>query len=470
MRIQCPNCLTKYQTDPARIPEQGIYARCGKCQTRFFVKKKTDIREIPSVPSPAVCANCGQQTGRLEKTFSYKSFTVCHPCHNKLEAAMFKMNDSLNDPPADSQMAVKEESTGSSAESSTGNTAHKGLMNRFLSVFSKDLAIDLGTANTLIYRKRKGIVLNESSVVALRTDRINGHRILAVGQEARRMMGKTPANVVTIRPMRDGVIADFEATSAMLSQFIQKVRSRMNIFSPRMIIAVPSGISSLEKRAVRESAEQCGARQVFLVEEPLAAAVGADMPISEPTCNMIVDIGGGTTDVAVISLGGIVSGVSIKVAGDKMDDAIIRYVKKQYNFIIGERTAEEIKMTIGNACPDREHPETMEVKGWEILSGRPMILKINALEVRNAISEQLTAITDAVKMVLDRTPQELAAGALDNGIVLTGGVALLKNLAIHMEKEIGLPVKMADDPLTTIVMGSGKILDNRQLFKKILDQ
>ncbi|MGE0085137.1 MAG: rod shape-determining protein [Desulfococcaceae bacterium] len=342
-------------------------------------------------------------------------------------------------------------------------------MNRFLSMFSNDLAIDLGTANTLVYKKRKGIVLNESSVVALRTDRINGHRVLAVGMEARRMMGKTPANVVTIRPMRDGVIADFEATSVMLRQFIQKVRSRMNIFRPRMIIAVPSGISSVEKRAVRESAEQCGARQVFLVEEPLAAAVGADMPISEPTCNMVVDIGGGTTDVAVISLGGIVSGVSIKVAGDKMDEAIMRYVKKHYNFLIGERTAEEIKVSIGNACPDREHPETMEVKGWEIVSGRPMILTLNAMEVRNAISEQLAAITDAIKMVLDRTPQELAANALDNGIVLTGGVALMKNLDMYMEKEIGLPIKVADDPLTTIVMGSGKILDNRRLFKKILD-
>ncbi len=454
MKIQCPNCTTRYETDSAKIPVQGIFARCGKCQTRFFVKRKTALPEMPS----AICGNCGQQIGRLEKSFPYESCTVCYPCHKKLEAAMFKRNDSLTE----SQTDVKEKRR-------TGSSPPGGLGNRFLSLFSNDLAIDLGTANTLVYKKRKGIVLNESSVVALRTDRINGHRILAVGQEARQMMGKTPANVMTIRPMRDGVIADFEATGVMLQQFIRKVRSRMNIFKPRMVIAVPSGITSVEKRAVKESAEMSGARMVFLVEEPMAAAVGADMPISEPTCNMVVDIGGGTTEVAVISLGGIVFGLSIKVAGDKMDEAIMRYVKKQYNFLIGERTAEEVKISIGNACPESRHPEMIEVKGWEVVSGRPMILPLNALEVREAISDHLKSITDAIKTVLEKIPQELAAHILDRGIVLTGGVALLKNLDKYLTQETGLPVRVADDPLTTVVRGSGKILDNRHLFKKILN-
>ncbi|MEZ4527970.1 MAG: rod shape-determining protein [Desulfobacterales bacterium] len=340
--------------------------------------------------------------------------------------------------------------------------------NRFLSIFSNDLAIDLGTANTLVYKKRKGIVLNESSVVALRTDRVNGHRVLAVGQEARQMMGKTPGNVITIRPMRDGVIADFEATGVMLRQFIRRVRSRMSLFKPRMIIAVPSGISSVERRAVRESAEMSGAGTVFLIEEPMAAAVGADMPVSEPTCNMIADIGGGTTEVAVISLGGIVFGLSIKVAGDKMDEAIIRHVKKQYNFLIGERTAEEVKISIGNACPDSRNSERIEVKGWEVVSGKPMILLLTDMEVREAISDHLKAIGDAIKTVLEKIPQELAAHVLDTGIVLTGGVALLKNLDKYLARETGLPVRVAEDPLTTVVRGSGKILDNRHLFKKIL--
>ncbi|MFW5636752.1 MAG: rod shape-determining protein, partial [Thermodesulfobacteriota bacterium] len=301
-------------------------------------------------------------------------------------------------------------------------------------------------------------------------DAQNGKRILAVGRDAKRMMGRTPDNVKAIRPMRDGVIADFEVAGAMLREFIQKVRKKRGyFFRPRMIIAVPSGITQVEKRAVKESAEKAGAREVFLIEEPMAAAIGADLPVTEPTCNMVVDIGGGTTEVAVISLSGIVSSKSVKVAGDEMDDAIIRYIKKKYNFIIGERTAEIIKIRIGNARPDERHPEKIEVKGWEVVTGRPRIFTVTALEIREAIADQLQAILEAIKLVLDKTPQELTAGVIDTGIVLTGGVALLKNLDVYLAEQSGLPVKVADDPLATIVIGSGKTFEDAHLFRQVLN-
>jgi rod shape-determining protein MreB len=335
-------------------------------------------------------------------------------------------------------------------------------------MLADDLAIDLGTANTLIYMKRRGIVLNESSVVVVRTDATNGKRVLAVGADAKNMVGKTPINVAAIRPMRDGVIADFEAAGAMLGRFIRKVRRGIRLMKPRMVIAVPSGITPVERRAVRESALQAGAKEVFLIEEPMAAAIGANLPVTEPACNMVVDIGGGTTEVAVISLGGIVASRSIKIAGDEMDEAIIRYVKKAYNFIIGERTAEEIKIAIGNADPDSDHPESMEVKGWEVFSGRPKIFSLDAMEVRDAISDQLAAVLETIRLVLDKTPQELAAGVIDHGVVLTGGVALLKNLDAFLERESGLPMKVADDPLSTIVMGSGMALCNPRLFSQVV--
>jgi rod shape-determining protein MreB len=339
---------------------------------------------------------------------------------------------------------------------------------RILGVFSNDLAIDLGTANTLVYVKGKGIVLNEPSVVAVSTDHRSKNRVLAVGLEARNMLGKTPGNIVAIRPMRDGVIADFEVTEAMLRYFIRKAHNRRSFIRPRIIIAVPSGITQVEKRAVRESAESAGAREVFLIEEPMAAAIGANLPITEPTCNMVVDIGGGTTEVAVISLAGIVYSMSVRVAGDKMDQAIIQYIKRKYNLLIGERTAELIKTTIGNAYPDPKNLETMEVKGRDLASGIPKILTIDSEEVRVAITEQIDAIVEAVKIALEQTPPELAADIVDRGIVLTGGGALLKNLDKLLREETSLPIIVADDPLTTVALGSGQTLDSIETLRRVI--
>jgi rod shape-determining protein MreB len=333
--------------------------------------------------------------------------------------------------------------------------------------FSNDLAIDLGTANTLVYVKGKGIVLSEPSVVAVRkSDRDHRTRVLAVGREAKMMLGRTPGNIVAIRPMKDGVIADFEITEAMLRHFIRKVHNRRSLIRPRIIICVPSGITPVEKRAVRESAESAGAREVYLIEEPMAAAIGAGLPITEPICNMVVDIGGGTTEVAVISLAGIVYSKSVRVGGDKMDEAILQYVKRTYNLLIGERTSEIIKTTIGNAYPGET--ETMDVKGRDLVTGIPKIININSDEVRQAIQEQIDIIVAVVKTALEQTPPELAADIVDRGIYLTGGVALLKNLDILLHQETGLPIKITDDPLTTVVLGSGRALDNLNILKEVM--
>jgi rod shape-determining protein MreB and related proteins len=337
-----------------------------------------------------------------------------------------------------------------------------------LGMFSSDLAIDLGTANTLVYVKGKGIVLSEPSVVAVRTDNRLKNRVLAVGSEAKNMLGRTPGNIVAIRPMRDGVIADFEVTEAMLRHFIQKVHNRRSFVRPRIIIAVPSGITQVEKRAVRESAESAGAREVFLIEEPMAAAIGAGLPITEPTCNMVIDIGGGTTEVAVISLAGIVYSRSMRIAGDKMDAAIIQYIKRKYNLLIGERTAEIIKTTIGNAYPDSENLETIEVKGRDLVSGIPKILAIDSEEIRVAISEQIDAIIETAKIALEQTPPELSADIVDRGIVLTGGGALLKNLDKLLKEETGLPITVTEDPLSTVVLGTGKALDSIEILKQVV--
>ena len=339
---------------------------------------------------------------------------------------------------------------------------------KLLGVFSSDLAIDLGTANTLVYVKGKGIVLSEPSVVAIRTDVHAKNRVLAVGLEAKNMVGRTPGNIVAIRPLRDGVIADFDITEAMLRHFIHKVHNRRTFVRPRIIIAVPSGITQVEKRAVRESAESAGAREVFLLEEPMAAAIGAGLPISEPTCNMVVDIGGGTTEVAVISLAGIVYSRSLRVAGDKMDAAIIQYIKRKYNLLIGERTSEIIKTTIGNAYPDPDDISTIEVKGRDLVSGIPKILAIDSEEIRVAISEQIDAIVETVKIALEQTPPELAADIVDSGIVLTGGGALLKNLDKLLREESGLPIKITEDPLSTVALGSGMALDNLEILKQVI--
>ncbi len=338
-----------------------------------------------------------------------------------------------------------------------------------LGAFSSDLAIDLGTANTLVYVKGKGIVLSEPSVVAVRTDKTAKSKVLAVGLEAKRMLGRTPGNIVAIRPMRDGVIADFEVTEAMLKHFIRKVHNnRRTLVRPRIVIAIPSGITQVEKRAVRESAESAGAREVFLLEETMAAAIGAGLPITEPTCNMIVDIGGGTTEVAVISLSGIVYSRSIRVAGDKMDASIRQHIKRKYNLLIGERTSEFIKTTIGNAYPDADNLETIEVKGRDLVSGIPKILAIDSEEIRVAISEQIDAIVETVRIVLEQTPPELAADIVDSGIVLTGGGGLLKNLDKLLQGKSGIPIVVAEDPLTTIVLGCGKALESIEILKEVV--
>jgi len=344
------------------------------------------------------------------------------------------------------------------------------IIDSVLGVFSSDLALDLGTANTLVYVKGKGIVLSEPSVVAVRTDGRGGkNRVLAVGLEAKNMLGRTPGNITAIRPLRDGVIADFEVTEAMLKHFIRKVHNnRRTMVRPRIVIAVPSGITQVEKRAVRESAELAGAREVFLLEEPMAAAIGAGMPITEPTCNMVVDIGGGTTEVAVISLAGIVYSRSIRVGGDKMDTSIRQYIKRKYNLLIGERTAETIKTTIGNAYPDSDSIETIEVKGRDLISGIPKILTIDSEEICLAISEQIEAIVETVKIVLEQTPPELAADIVDSGIVLTGGGALLKNLDKLLREKSGLPIIVAEDPLTTVALGCGKALDSLDILREVV--
>lgn len=337
-----------------------------------------------------------------------------------------------------------------------------------LGAFSNDLAIDLGTANTLVYVKGKGIVLSEPSVVAVRTDKRMKSRVLAVGLEAKNMLGRTPGNIVAIRPMRDGVIADFEVTEAMIRHFIQKVHNRRTFVRPRIIIAVPSGITQVEKRAVRESAESAGAREVFLIEEPMAAAIGAGLPITEPTCNMVVDIGGGTTEVAVISLAGIVYSRSIRVAGDKMDSAIIQYIKRRYNLLIGERTAENIKITIGNAYPDPNDLETMDIKGRDLVTGIPKIITVDTEEIRVAISEQIDAIVETVKIALEQTPPELSADIVDRGIIVTGGGGQLKNLDKLLHEETGLPIRVTDDPMSTVALGSGKTLDSLEILKQVI--
>jgi rod shape-determining protein MreB len=335
-----------------------------------------------------------------------------------------------------------------------------------LGIFSSDLAIDLGTANTLVYVKGKGIVLCEPSVVAVRKDNKGYNKVLAVGKEAKQMLGRTPGNIMAIRPMKEGVIADFEVTEAMLRHFIRKVHNRRTLIRPRIIICVPSGITQVEKRAVRESAESAGAREVYLIEEPMAAAIGAGLPITEPTSNMVVDIGGGTTEVAVISLAGIVFSKSVRVGGDKIDEAILQYVKRKYNLLIGERTAEVIKMTIGTAYP-QEEPESIEVKGRDLVSGIPKILTIDSEEVRLAITEQIDTIVQVVKQALEQTPPELAADIVDRGIFLTGGGALLKNLDILLKEETGLPIIIAEDPLSAVVLGSGKALEDLDLLREV---
>jgi rod shape-determining protein MreB len=338
-----------------------------------------------------------------------------------------------------------------------------GAVDNILGWFSNDLAIDLGTANTLVYLKGKGIVINEPSVVAI--DRKTS-KVLAVGAEAKKMLGRTPGNIVAIRPMKDGVIADFEIAEKMLSHFITKTHNRSTFVRPRIVIGVPSRITQVEKRAVRDSAQLAGAREVYLIEQPVAAAIGAGLPIAEPSGNMVVDIGGGTTDVAVISLAGIVYSESVKVAGDKMDEAIMNYIKRKYNLLIGEPMAEQIKFEIGSAFPLEER-KTITIKGRDLISGIPKTLVMDDSEIREALSEPISAIVNAIKVALENTPPELAGDIIDRGIVLTGGGSLLRGMDVRLREETNLPVITVENPLTTVVLGTGKVLDELDLLKKV---
>ncbi len=340
------------------------------------------------------------------------------------------------------------------------------ILDSLLGVFSTDLAIDLGTANTCVYVKGHGLVLREPSVVAVKRDNRGNKVVLAVGHDAKRMLGRVPGNIEAIRPMKDGVIADFEVTEAMLRHFISKAHKSNHFVHPRVMICVPTGVTQVEKRAVKESAQSAGAREVYLIEEPMAAAIGANLPITEPISNMVVDIGGGTTEVAVISLAGIVYSRSVRMGGDKMDEAIMTHVKRKYNLLIGETSAEDIKIKIGSAYP-LDPEETLEIKGRDLLDGIPKNITITSEEIRKSIAEQVDSIVQAVRIALEQTPPELAADIVDRGIVLTGGGALLKGLDQLLRDQTNLPITVVDDPLSTVVMGTGKALDNINILKNV---
>jgi len=333
-----------------------------------------------------------------------------------------------------------------------------------LQFLGRDMAVDLGTANTLVYVRGRGIVLNEPSVVAINTK--TGH-ILAVGSEAKRMIGRTPGHIMAIRPLKDGVIADFDVTEKMLRYFIHAVHKRRFLAKPRVVVCVPSGITGVEQRAVEEASIQAGARAAYIIEEPMAAAIGAGLPVHEPAGNMVVDIGGGTTEVAVISLGGIVTSQSIRIGGDELDEAIIAYIKKEYSLMLGERTSEEIKMAIGSAFPLPDEPHA-EIRGRDLVSGLPKTIIVSAEEIRKAIEEPVNAIIDAVKNTLDKTPPELAADIMDKGIVLTGGGGLLKGLDERLKHETGMPIHITENPLSSVAIGSGKCLEEFEALKKVL--
>ena len=338
------------------------------------------------------------------------------------------------------------------------------MFSKISNYLTNDVAIDLGTANTLVFVKGNGIVLNEPSVVAV--DQSNG-KVYAVGADAKAMLGKTPDHIAAIRPLKDGVIADFEVTERMLREFIKKSQKKKLFIRPRIVIAVPSGITEVEKRAVRDSAEHAGAREVYLIAEPIAAAIGVGLPVDKPAGNMIIDIGGGTTEIAVIALDGIVANSSIRVAGDEMDESIVQYVKKTYNLLIGEQTAETIKMKIGTASRLEKEIE-MEVKGRDLVAGIPKTLKLTSEEIREALSEPISQITEAIKQALENTPPELAADIVDRGIVMTGGGALLRGLDTLFKEETNLPINRVEDPLLCVVLGAGKVLDNVHLYDRIL--
>ena len=329
---------------------------------------------------------------------------------------------------------------------------------------TKDMGIDLGTANTLVYIKGQVIVVREPSVVAIRDD---SKDVLAVGEEAKRMIGRTPGNIVAIRPMKDGVIADFDITQSMLSYFIQKAAAKKGVVSPRIAICVPFGVTEVEKRAIEEAARNAGAKDAFLIEEPMAAAIGAGLRIEEPEGNMVVDIGGGTSEIAIISLGGIVTAKSIRLGGDELDEAIVNYVKKEYSLMIGERTAEDVKIKIGSAYKEGDEIE-MEIRGRDLISGLPKTMQISSSEVRDALRDPVNSIVDGIKSTLEKTPPELASDIMENGIMLTGGGALLRGLDKLVKQETGMPVKIAENPLDCVAIGTGKSVEDQEIFEKVL--
>jgi len=337
-------------------------------------------------------------------------------------------------------------------------------MSNAMAFLGRDMAVDLGTANTLVYVRGRGIVLNEPSVVALNT---NTGQIVAVGLEAKRMIGRTPGNIIAVRPLKDGVIADFDVTERMLRYFIQKVHRRGGLAKPRIVIAVPSGITGVEQSAVKEAGHQAGARRVYIIEEPMAAAIGAGLPVNEPTGNMVVDIGGGTTEVAVISLGGIVTAQSIRIGGDELDHAIMTFAKKEYSLTLGDRTAEEIKMALGTAYPEPNEPSA-EIRGRDLVTGLPKTVVISAAEVRNAMAEPLALIVDAVRITLDKCPPELAGDVMDRGIALTGGGALLRGLDQRLREDTGMPIHLADYPLDSVALGTGKCVEDFETLRQVL--
>ena len=338
------------------------------------------------------------------------------------------------------------------------------MLNGLLGRFTRDMGIDLGTANTLVYVRREGIVLREPSVVARRVD---GGEVLAVGEEAKKMIGRTPGDIIATRPLRDGVIADFDTTASMLSYFIRRGLRGRSLMRPRVIVGIPSGVTEVEKRAVIDATLQAGAREAYLIEEPMAAAIGAGLPVSEPVGSMVVDIGGGTTEVAVIALGGIVTARSIRIAGDEMDEAIIQYSRKAYNLLIGERTSEDIKIKIGSAYPQKDE-QSIEVRGRDLVSGLPRTVRMTSNEIREAMAEPIAAIVEAVKMTLERTPPELAADIVDRGIVMAGGGSLLRGLDRLLGEETGMPVTLTEDPLSSVVLGTGRALEEIETLKKVL--
>ncbi len=338
------------------------------------------------------------------------------------------------------------------------------LFDGLLGRFTRDMGVDLGTANTLVYVRREGIVLREPSVVARRVD---GGEILAVGDEAKKMIGRTPGDIVATRPLRDGVIADFDTTASMLSYFIKRALRGRSLLRPRVIVGIPSGVTEVEKRAVIDATLQAGAREAYLIEEPMAAAIGAGLPVSEPIGSMVCDIGGGTTEVAVIALGGIVTARSIRVAGDEMDETIIQYARRAYNLLIGERTSEDIKIKIGSAYPQKDE-QSIEVRGRDLVSGLPRTVRMTSTEIREAMAEPIAAIVEAVKMTLERTPPELAADIVDRGIIMAGGGSLLRGLDRLLGEETGMPVMLTDDPLSAVVLGTGKTLEEIETLKKVL--